>query len=202
MKRIRTLMFFAVLVLSMLIVQGCGKDADDSNEKLYTLLGKDKEELQSMIDPDDGWSSTVMESQETYSAVSGVGNSKLEELVFYNDVFGGYTFYFDSIENAYDFAKEQRNGLESEFGEKTTYPGVETDNKDYFDNIANASQLKEQYIYYEDWTETVDDENREQINKMLGNRAYSRIDVRLELYVLTKNEASVSVKYKALPALP
>ena len=72
-------------------------------------------------------------------------------------------------------------------------------NKDYFDNVKNVSELKSQYTYYEDWKAAFDYQKKENIDKMLDGKDYSRIDIHFELSVIDANNATVSVRYVALP---
>lgn len=110
--------------------------------------------------------------------------------------------YFIDIEQAYNFAKNYRKDFELNYGEKDTYPNVGSTNADYFDNVSNVEYLKDNCVYFEDYTVEVSDErtnkhwlNDKKAQKMLGNIKYSRIDLRLELKVNNSNSASVSVKY-------
>lgn len=120
-------------------------------------------------------------------------------LIFYNGVVAGFEYEYNNLKAAYDFAKHLTKELEITFGEKTTYPGMVQTNKDFFDNIKDVSELKAQYIYYEDWTAVFDEEKQKNIDKMLDNKSYSRIDIHFELLIINANKATVSVRYAAMP---
>lgn len=169
------------------------------SEGFYNLFGIDKSVIERNLDLGE----VVPEidgHQEIYSYICDENKKAItqKDLIFYNDVLMGTQFRFDDVEKAYYHCKELRVNLEHAFGEKTTYPSMTLTNKECFDNIGSASQLKEKYVYYEDWTPEIDKDVL-QIEKMMDGRAYSRIDIRFELSVLSEDNATVSVRYVALP---
>ena len=163
------------------------------------LLGADKETVLNYLDalryvtPDADGSQTV------YTEYVNGNDVKVMNMILYNDVVAGFEYEYDNLQVAYDFAMQLRKDLELTFGEKTTYPGMLQSNKDYFDNIKDVSELKPQYIYYEDWTPFFDGENQRNADKMLGGKPYSRIDIHFSLSVIDANKAIVSIRYVALP---
>ena len=52
------------------------------------------------------------------------------------------------------------------------------------------SELKSQYTYYEDWKAAFDYQKKENIDKMLDGKDYSRIDIHFELSVIDANNAT------------
>ena len=124
---------------------------------------------------------------------------KVMNMILYNGVVAGFEYEYDNLQAAYDYATHLRKDLELTFGEKSTYPGMVQTNKDYFDNVKNVSELKSQYTYYEDWKSAFDYQKKENIDKMLDGKDYSRIDIHFGLSVIDANNATVSVRYVALP---
>ena len=129
-----------------------------------------------------------------------------KQLVFYNDILMAEETYFEDVKKAYNFAKQYREDFQKNYGEKDTYPNMSSSNADYFDNINNVEDLKDNCTYYEDYTVAVSDKktdtpwlSKEKAEKMLGDKKYSRIDLRLELKVNNSSSVSVAVKYIVLP---
>lgn len=166
----------------------------------YLQLGESKEKVFDYIEALEYITPEVKGNQEIYSEHANInGANVILKLVFYNDVLSGFEYEYDDVNIAYKEAERLRRDLELTFGEKTTYPGMVQTNKDYFDNVKNASELKNQYTYYEDWKVVFEDEKQENINKMLEGKEYSRIDIRFELSVVNENKAILSGRYIALP---
>ena len=166
----------------------------------YLQLGESKEKVFDYIEALEYITPDKSGKQETYTEHANIDGAKvILKLVFYNDVLSGFEYEYDNVDVAYKEAERLRRDLELTFGEKTTYPGMVQTNKDYFDNIKNVSDLKNQYTYYEDWEAVFEDEKQENINKMLEGKDYSRIDIHFELSVIDENKAILSTRYVALP---
>lgn len=141
----------------------------------------------------------VFGEQTTYTEYVNGNDVKVINMILYNDVVTGFEYEYDNLQAAYDFAKYLRKDLELTFGNKTTYPETVQIGKDYFDTINDISELKAQYIYYEDWKAAFDGEKQNNIDKMLSGKDYSRIDIHFELSVIGANKATVSVRCVAIP---
>jgi len=72
-------------------------------------------------------------------------------------------------------------------------------NKDYFDSIKSVSELKPGVTYYEDWTAVFDYNKKDNLEKMLEGKKYSRTDIRFELKIVDENKAIVSTRIIAIP---
>lgn len=172
----------------------------------YSLFGESTEIVMKNIDFGDVQG--VNEGEQTIYTFDCVSNDEgfvRKQLVFYHDTLVAEETFFADVEQAYNFAKKYRKDFEDNYGEKDTYPNVKSTSSDYFDNISGVEYLKDNYVYYEDYTVTVSDDktgepwlNTEKAEKMVNGRTYSRIDLRLELRVHNSNSASVRVKYVVL----
>lgn len=169
----------------------------------YNLFGESTEIVMRSIDFGDVQGIT-MGKQTTYTFDCNNNDEGFvkKQLVFYNDVLMAEETYFDDVKKAYNLAKEYRKNFELNYGKKDTYPNVSSTNSDYFDNISGVEYLKDNCLYYEDYTVEVSDKrtnkpwlNDEKAEKMLGDIKYSRIDLRLEFRVVNSDSASVGVKY-------
>lgn len=178
---------------------GSKKTLYDNYHHNLGLLGTDKETVLNCLEGLKYVTPDVSGNQEIYTEYVNGNDVKVMNLVIYNNIVAGFEYEYDNLNAAYDFATYLRKDLELTFGEKTTYPGMVQTNKDYFDNVKDVSELKSQYIYYEDWEAAFDYQKKENINKMLDGKAYSRIDIHFELSVIDTNKAIVSVRYVALP---
>lgn len=163
------------------------------------LLGMNKEAVMNYLEALKFITPDVSGNQETYTEYVNENDVKVMNLIFYNDIVAGFEYEYHNLEAAYDFATFLRKDLEMTFGEKSTYPGMIQSNKDYFDNVKDVSELKNQYTYYEDWPAAFDYQKEENINKMLEGKDYSRIDIHFELSVIDENKAILSTRYVVLP---
>jgi len=172
----------------------------------YNLFGETTEVVMKNIDFGDVQGITKGDQTTyTFDCADNEEGFVRKQLVFYNDVLMAEETYFTDVKQAYNFARKYRRDFEDNYGEKDTYPNVKSTNSDYFDNITDVEYLKENCTYYEDYTVTVSDDKTgrpwldiEKAQKMLGDMKYSRIDMRLELKVISSDSASVSVKYIVL----
>jgi len=185
----------------MLFGRGKGgkKTIYDNYRHNLGLLGSDKETVLNYLEALKYVTPDVSGNQETYTEYVNGNDVKVTNLILYNGIVSGFEYEYDNLQAAYDFATHLRKDLELTFGEKSTYPGMVQTNKDYFDNVKNVSELKSQYTYYEDWKAAFDYDKKENIDKMLEDKDYSRIDIHFELSVIDTNKAIVSVRYIALP---
>ena len=166
----------------------------------YLQLGESKEKVFDYIEALRYITPEISGNQEIYTEHANIDGAKvILKLIFYNDVLSGFEYEYDNVDVAYKEAERLRRDLELTFGEKNTYPGMTQTNKDYFDNIKDVSELKNQYTYYEDWPAAFDYQKEENINKMLDGKEYSRIDIHFELSVIDENKAILSTRYVALP---
>ncbi len=169
----------------------------------YNLFGESIEIVTKNIDFGDVQGVTKGEQTiYTFDCVNNDEGFVKKQLVFYNDVLMAEETYFVDVQQAYNYAKKYRKDFELNYGEKDTYPNVSSTNADYFDNVSGVEYLKNNCVYYEDYTVEVSNSrndnpwlNDEKAEKMLGDIKYSRIDLRLELRVNNSNSASVGVKY-------
>lgn len=128
-------------------------------------------------------------------------------LSFYNDIFMGFRYVFSDRETAFACAAQVRGALGEAYGEKTSMPGLSSAQEtpgslSYFDELTDASQIRDSVVYFEDWTPETDPK---QMETMLGGRDFSRIDVRFTLQAASPEEgggdyAAVAVRYSAIPA--
>ncbi len=185
----------------MLFGRGNGgkKTIYDNYRHNLGLLGADKEKVLSYLEALQYVTPDVSGNQETYTEYVNGNDVKVMNLILYNDIVAGFEYEYNNLQAAYDFATHLRKDLELTFGEKTTYPEMVQTNKDYFDNVKDVSELKSQYTYYEDWKAAFDYQKKENIDKMLDGKNFSRIDIRFELSVINENKSIVSVRYIALP---
>ncbi len=203
MKKI--LLAFITVILIICLVACQTKTITDVEHTIgfYNLFGETTAIVMRNIDFGDVQG--VAKGEQTTYTFDCVNNDEgfvKKQLVFYNDVLMAEETYFVDIEQAYNFAKKYREDFDLNYGEKDTYPNVSSTNADYFDNVSGVEYLKDNCVYYEDYTVEVSDKrtdkpwlNDEKAEKMLGDIKYSRIDLRLELRVNNSNSASVSVKY-------
>ena len=179
--------------------RGIKKTIYDNYRHNLGLLGSDKETVLNYLEALKFVTPDVSGNQETYTEYVNGNDVKVINMILYNGIVAGFEYEYDNLQAAYDFATHLRKDLELTFGEKSTYPGIVQTNKDYFDNVKNVSELKSQYTYYEDWKAAFDYQKKENIDKMLDGKDYSRIDIHFELSVIDANNATVSVRYIALP---
>ena len=179
--------------------RGIKKTIYDNYRHNLGLLGSDKETVLNYLEALKCVTPDVSGNQETYTEYVKENGIEVMNMILYNDVVAGFEYEYYDLQAAYDFATHLRKDLELTFGEKSTYPGMVQTNKDYFDNVKNVSELKSQYTYYEDWKAAFDYQKKENIDKMLDGKDYSRIDIHFELSVIDANNATVSVRYVALP---
>ena len=166
-------------------------------EQMLPLMGLDKQNVLDRlgVDVESAQISQVNEEEDYILESKILGQTCKVGLIFYNDVFMGFQYLFNDTQAAYQYASDLRQGIEAAYGEKTTYPGMQSSDKGYFDEINDASELIELVEYYEDWTPQVDEE---QMEKMLGDIDYLRMDLRLNLMVMPENHAQITVRYVAI----
>lgn len=177
--------------------EGGKKTISDNYYHNIGLLGRDKETVIKYLEALEFVTPDVSGKQEKYTEYVNGNDVKVMNLIFYNDIMSGFEYEYHNIEAAYNFAVKLRKDLEMTFGEKSTYPEEMQTNKDYFDNVKDVSELKNQYTYYEDWNAVFEGKNQENINGMLEDKDYSRIDIHFELSVIDENKATVSARYVA-----
>lgn len=203
MKKILLAFLTMVLIISLMACQSKTITDVEHTTGFYNLFGETTTIVMKNIDFGDVQGVT-RGNQTTYTFDCSNNDEGFvqKQLVFYNDILMAEETYFNNVEQAYNFAKEYRKNFELNYGEKDTYPNVSSTNADYFDNVSGVEYLKDNCVYYEDYTVEVSDKrtdkpwlNDEKAEKMLGDIKYSRIDLRLELRVNNSNSASVSVKY-------
>ncbi len=207
MKKLLLAFITTILIISLAACQTKTISDVEHTVGFYSLFGESTEIVMKNIDFGDVQGVTKGEQTTyTFDCVDNDEGFVKKQLVFYNDVLMAEETYFFDVEQAYNFAKKYRKDFELNYGEKDTYPNVSSTNADYFDNVSGVEYLKDNCVYYEDYTVAVSDKktdepwlNDEKAEKMLGDRKYSRIDLRLELRVNSSNSASVSVKYIVLP---
>lgn len=207
MKKVLLAFITTILIISLVACQTKTIPDVEHTIGFYNLFGESTETVTKNIDF--GNIEGVTKGEQTTYTFDCVDNDEgvvRKQLVFYNDVLMAEETYFADIEQALNFAKKYRKDFELNYGEKDTYPNVSSTNADYFDNVSGVEYLKDNCFYYEDYTVEVSDKrtdkpwlNDEKAEKMLGDRKYSRIDLRLELRVNSSNSASVSVKYIVIP---
>ncbi|MBE7013359.1 MAG: hypothetical protein E7416_04755 [Ruminococcaceae bacterium] len=207
MKKLLLTFITIILVVSLAACQVRTTPDVEHTVGFYNLFGESTETVTKNIDF--GNIEGVTKGDQTTYTFDCVDNDEGfvgKQLVFYNDILMAEETYFADIEQAYNFARNYRKDFELNFGEKDTYPNVSSTNSDYFDNVSGVEYLKDNCVYYEDYTVTVSDKktdepwlNEEKAERMMGDRKYSRIDLRLELRVNSSNSACVSVRYLALP---
>ncbi len=207
MKKLLLTFITIIVIVSLVACQARTIPDVEHTVGFYNLFGESTETVTKNIDF--GNIEGVTKGEQTTYTFDCVDNDEgfvKKQLVFYNDILMAEETYFTDIEQAYNFARKYRKDFELNYGEKDTYPNVSSTNADYFDNVSGVEYLKDNCVYYEDYTVTVSDKktdepwlNEEKAERMLGDRKYSRIDLRLELRVNNSNSASVSVKYLALP---
>ena len=172
----------------------------------YNLFGESIDIITKNIDFGDV-EGVAKGNQITYMFPCGENDERIleKQLVFYNDVLMAEETHFSDLEKAYLFAQDYRRDFELNFGEKDTYPNVKSSNFGYFDDISGLNEIQEGFDYYEDYTVEISDKRKqkpwlsvEKAKKMLGDIKYSRIDLRLELKVESKDSARVIVKYIAV----
>ena len=185
----------------MLFGRGKGrkKTISDNYHHNYGLLGTDKELVFNYLKALEFITPDVSGKQEIYTEYVNGNDVKVMNLIFYNDVVAGFEYEYHNLKAAYEYAVKLRKDLEMTYGEKSTYPGMVQTNKDYFDNVQDVSELKNQYTYYEDWKAVFEGEQQENIDKMLEGKDYSSINIHFELSVVDENKAIVSTRYVALP---
>ena len=206
MKKVLLTIIAIVLVFSLVACQTKSVTDVEHTIGFYNLFGESKDIVMKNIDFGDV--EGVAEGEHltyTFDCNDNEEGFIKKHLVFYNDVLMAEETYFEDIEKAYNFAKGYRKNFELNYGEKDTYPDINSTNSEYFDNITNVDYLKDNCSYYEDYTVEVSEKRTEKpwldakkAEKMIGNRKYSRIDLRLELRVISSSSASVSVKYIVL----
>ena len=207
MKKLLFTFLFITLLFSLL---GCQtKTITDVEHTIgfYNLFGESTEIVTKNIDF--GTVEGVTNGEQTTYTFDCSDNDEgfiKKQLFFYNDILMAEETYFADLKKAYTFSKQYREDFQKNYGEKDTYPGVISSNTDYFDNITSVEYIKDNCIYYEDYTVSVSDKktdvpwlSKEKAEKMLGDRNYSRIDMRLELKVNNSSSSSVSVKYMVIP---
>lgn len=179
-------------------------------DSLLPMIAIDKEEVLGKIDLSEAQIKKTG-NQETYCVKYNEGNIKAKHIIFYNDIFIAFVYDFDNVQNAYDAAKSLREDMDKVFGEKTTYPQMQMTYGDYFDNIKDASDLKNGFKYFEDWTLAGTQQqtkyyknwkpylDEEQVKKIVGEKSYGRIDLTLVLEKIKEDAVSVSVKCAILP---
>ncbi len=207
MKKLVLAFITAVILLTFVSCQTTTIADVEHTIGFYSLFGEDREIVMENIDFGNVQGVTKGEQQTyTFDCFNNDEGFVKKQLIFYNNVLMAEETYFDDVENAYNFAKKYRKDFEANYGEKDTYPNVSSTHSDYFDNISGIEYLRDNCVYYEDYTVSISDDktgepwlNSEKAEKMLGDREYSRIDLRLELKVNNSNSASVSVKYIVLP---
>ena len=173
--------------------RGIKKTIYDNYRHNLGLLGSDKETVLNYLEALKYVTPDVSGNQETYTEYVNGNDVKVINMILYNGVVAGFEYEYDNLQAAYDFATHLRKDLELTFGEKSTYPEMVQTNKDYFDNVKNVSELKSQYTYYEDWKAAFDYGKKENIDKMLAGKEYSRIDIHFELSVVDENKAIISL---------
>lgn len=207
MKKFLLTFITIVLILSFVACQTKTITDVEHTIGFYGLFGESEEIVRKNIDFGDVQG--VAKGKETTYSFDCNHNDEgfvKKQLVFYNGVLMAEKTDFNSVERAYYFAKQYRENFALNYGEKDTYPNVSSENSDYFDNIDGIDYLKDNCIYYEDYTVEVSDKrterpwlNADKAGKMLRNINYSRIDLRLELKVHNSASASVGVKYVVVP---
>ena len=201
-KAVLTLITTALIVFLVSCQTKTVKDVEHTIG-FYNLFGESIEIVTKNIDFGDV--KGVTKGEQTIYTFDCVNNDEgfvKKQLIFYNDALMAEETYFVDVQQAYNYAKKYRQDFELNYGEKDTYPNVSSTNADYFDNVSGVEYLKNNYVYYEDYTVEVSNNrndkpwlNDEKAEKMLGDIKYSRIDLRLELRVNNSNSASVGVKY-------
>lgn len=207
MKKRMLVCIIGILLLSLVACQGGRKSDVEHTIGFYSLFGETMETVTNNIDF--GNVQGVAKGSETIYTFDCENNDEgfvKKELVFYNDVLMAEKTYFTDVERAYYFAKQYRKNFAANYGEKDTYPEADKTNTGFLDDISGVESLQEQWIYYEDYTVSVSDRRTdvpwlslEKAKNMLGDRQYSRIDMRLELSVCDTESASVNVRYIILP---
>ncbi len=207
MKKRILVCIVGILLLSLVACQGGRKSDVEHTIGFYSLFGETVEMVTNNIDF--GNAQGVTKGNETIYTFDCENNDEgfvKKELFFYNDVLMAEKTYFADVERAYYFAKQYRKNFAANYGEKDTYPEVHKPNTGFLDDISSVESLQEQWVYYEDYAVTVSDKKTDvpwlssaKAKNMLGNRQYSRIDMRLELGNDSSESASVSVKYIVLP---
>ena len=184
----------------MLFGRGNGgrKTLHDNYRHNLGLIVSDKEHLLNSLEALQYVAPDVSGKQEIYTEYVNGNDVKVINMILYNGVVAGFEYEYHNLEAAFEFATYLRKDLELTFGEKTTYPGMVQTNKDYFDNIKSVSELKPRFTYYEDWTAGFDNK-KENLEKMIEGKKYSRTDIRFELKVLDNNRAIVSTRVVAVP---
>ncbi len=163
------------------------------------LMGKQKEDVLAYMEALKLVTPDVLGNQETYTEYIEGNDVKVMNLFLYHGVVAGFEYEYHNLDAAYAFAKRLRQDLFMTFGEKNTYPNVRQTNRDYFDNIQSVSQLKAGYTYYEDWFVGLDYGQEDTMKQMLGGKPFSRMNIRMQLFVADSNKALVSAKFQALP---
>lgn len=207
MKKLLSAFITTIFILSLAACQVKTIPDVEHTIGFYSLFGESVETITKNINF--GNTEGITQGKQTTYTFDCIDNDEgfeRKQLIFYNDVLTAEETYFTDIEQAYNFAKKYRKDFELNYGEKDTYPNLNSANADYFDNVSDVEYLKDNCVYYEDYTVEVSgkktDEpwlNDKKAEKMLGDRKYSRIDLRLELRVNSSNSASVGVKYVVIP---
>lgn len=162
-------------------------------EAMLPLLGNDKQSvMETLRISTENAEVNQDDQQEEYRINTTVNDAACQAmLIFYQDVFIAFRYEFDNIQTAYTYATELRGGMDAEYGEKTTYPGITSDTQAYFDSLTAVTDIQQHIVYYEDWTSQT---AKEQMESALG-RDFSRIDVRFSMRVLMDNLSQVTVQY-------
>ena len=130
-------------------------------------------------------------------------------VIFSNCCFGleyPNDYYFKNLKNNTNIVLGTPiSYFEKNYGKKDTYPNMSSPYSGYLDDISSVEEIKKPCNYYEDYTVEVSEKKTnepwlhiDKAQKMLGDIKYSRIDLRLELQVLSDDLAYVSVKYMIL----
>ena len=203
MKKVLSAFLTMILIVSLMACQSKTITDVEHTIGFYNLFGETTTIVMKNIDFGDAQGVTKgNQTTYTFNCANNDEGFVQKQLVFYNDILMAEETYFNDVEQAYNFVKDYRKDFELNYGEKDTYPNVSSPNTDYFDNVTGVEYLKDNFIYYEDYTVEVSNKrtdrpwlNIEKAEKMLDDIKYSRIDLRLELRVNNADSASVSVKY-------
>lgn len=206
MKKILIVFLITLLLISMVGCQTKHNSSVEYTVGFYNLFGEHIDVITKSADFGDVKGVTEGK-QTTYTFTCNENSESITEkqLVFYNDILMAEKVKFSNLEKAYLFAKEYRKDFEKNYGKKDTYPNMSSPYSGYLDDISSVEEIKKPCNYYEDYTVEVSEKKTDKpwlhidkAQKMLGDIKYSRIDLRLELQVLSDDLAYVSVKYMIL----
>ena len=197
----------AMILLIGLFGAGCllnetttTKGSAFSYEQLNPLMGKEKKiVLETLnIDPEaDADIEVVGDRQETFTLKEpqkANGRESTVSIVFYNDMMMAYEYFFNNVEDGFNYAKEIRDRIGKSHGDPTTYPTLEN----RIDNLEGIQDIKASDVGVEFFEEWKLENSKELMERLLDGIEAQRLNIEIRLRCSPNGASMVRVSYSAV----